>query len=81
MIIVEDYLTRKDGIKLIRRYSDKHLMLLQTDTGTEYAEAIDVENTPHIYEETENPITEDVLTAEQALDILMGGDGNGGADS
>lgn len=71
MIRREFYLTRKDGINLYRTYSDSGKMIRQTDTGIEYAEAIDVENTPHTYEETETDIA-DELTAEEALNILLG---------
>lgn len=73
MIISEDYMTRTDGVKLIRRYSDRHMMLRQIDTGAEYAEAIDVENSPHTYEETSTPITDgEFLDAQDALDMILG---------
>ena len=53
-------------------------MILQNETGTTYAEAIDVENAPYTYTETDEPIevTETDMTelAEKAkaYDILMG---------
>ena len=73
MIISEDYMTRADGVKLIRRYSDQRMMLRQTDTGAEYAEAVDVENSPHTYEETNTPITDGgFLEAQDALDMIFG---------
>ena len=38
--------------RLIRHYSDMPNMgLLQVDTGVEYAEAVDVNPTNHVYEE------------------------------
>lgn len=58
MIITEFYLKRKDGVKLYRRYSDKGVYILQNETGTKYSEAIDVENAPYTYIETNEPIEE-----------------------
>jgi hypothetical protein len=58
MIITEFYLKRKDGVKLYRRYSDKQVYLLQKETGIKYGEAIDVENAPYTYAETNEPIEE-----------------------
>ena len=59
MIIKEFYRTRKDGINLYRTYSDKGLIILQNETGVEYEEAIDVENAPYTYSETDKPIPEE----------------------
>ena len=56
MIIKEFYRTRKDGIKLYRTYSDNGFYILQNETGIEYEEAIDVENAPYTYSETDKPI-------------------------
>lgn len=56
MIVKEFYRTRKDGINLYRTYSDKELYILQNETGVEYTEAIDVENAPYSYSETDKPI-------------------------
>ena len=57
MAIVRDfYKTRADGVNLIRTYSDEGLYLRQLPTGIEYGEAIDVENAPFTYEETDIPI-------------------------
>lgn len=56
MVIKEFYRTRKDGVNLYRIYSDARMRILQNETGTEYDEAIDVENAPYTYSETENPI-------------------------
>ena len=56
MIIKEYFLTRKDGVKLYRTYSDKNKMILQIETGIKYAEAIDVENAPYTYQETDEDI-------------------------
>lgn len=59
MIVREFYRTRNDGVKLFRTYSDEGYCMLQVETGTEYAEAIDVENAPYTYIETKNKITEE----------------------
>ena len=56
MIIKEYFLTRKDGVKLYRTYSDKNKMILQIETGIKYDEAIDVEFAPYHYEETNEDI-------------------------
>lgn len=56
MIIKEFYRTRKDGIKLYRTYSDNGFYILQNETNIEYEEAIDVENAPYTYSETDKPI-------------------------
>ena len=56
MIIKEFYGQRKDGVVLHRTYSDIGMMILQNETGIEYAEAIDVEGAQYTYIETDNPI-------------------------
>ena len=56
MIIKEFYRTRKDGVNLYRTYSDKEVYILQNETGIEYTEAIDVENAPYTYSETDKSI-------------------------
>lgn len=58
MIIKEFYRTRKDGVNLYRTYSDINMYILQNETGVEYEEAIDVENAPYTYSETDKPIPE-----------------------
>ena len=56
MIIREFYLTRQDGVNLYRTYSDTNFYIKQVETGAEYAEAIDVENAPYTYVETDKII-------------------------
>ena len=56
MIKREYYMTRSDGVKLYRSYSDNGKMIIQLQTGIEYSEAIDVENAPYVYVETEHDI-------------------------
>lgn len=70
MIIREEYKTRMDGVKLFRTYSDEGKKIIQNETGIVYAEAVDVENTPYTYSESEEDIE---LTAEEALDLILGG--------
>lgn len=53
MIVREFYKTREDGVNLYRTYSTDNKLILQNETGVEYVEAIDVENAPYTYTETE----------------------------
>lgn len=53
MIVREFHRTRKDGVNLYRTYSDAGFTIIRND-GTEYDEAIDVENAPYTYTESEN---------------------------
>jgi hypothetical protein len=73
MIITEYYRTREDGVVLNRTYSDEGKMIIQNETGIEYAEAIDVENAPYTYSESTNNVETEELSAEEALDIIVGG--------
>lgn len=58
-MIVREYLkTRKDGIRLFRTYSDQHLYIIKEQTNELYEEAIDVENAPYTYIESNKPIEE-----------------------
>ena len=59
MVIREFYRTREDGVNLYRTYSDKGFMLRQVPTDILYSEAIDVEDAPYTYEETDILIDED----------------------
>lgn len=56
MIQTEFYGTQDSGTKLYRTYSDANMYIIQIETGFEYCEAIDVENAPYTYEETDKPI-------------------------
>ena len=53
MIVREFYRTRKDSVNLYRTYSDAGFTLIRND-GVEYDEAIDVEDAPYTYTESEN---------------------------
>lgn len=52
-VIKEFYREREDGVKLYRNYSDKGLKIKKVGTEEVYSEAIDVENAPYVYKETE----------------------------
>lgn len=56
MIIRKFYMTRKDGVNLYKTYSDKGVYIKKQGTDEKYDEAIDIENTPYTYEETEEII-------------------------
>jgi len=55
-IVREYYLTRKDGVKLYKTYSDKDKVIRKVGTNEEYDLAIDVENSAFVYEETDKDI-------------------------
>lgn len=60
MAVVKEYLmTRADGVRLYRSYSDRNFYIKQFPTLIEYAEAVDVENAPYVYIETDKPIEDD----------------------
>ena len=68
MVIKEYYTTRGDGVKLYRTYSDQGFLILQVETGIQYDEAIDVENAPYTYEETDEKIEQDELEREMEVE-------------
>ena len=77
MIDREFYGTREDGINLYRTYTDKNVYIHQEQTGAEYAiEAIDVENAPYTYTETDKPVegegASDIVQKAEAFDYLTG---------
>ena len=51
MVVREYYKTRKDSVRLFRSYSDKGVGIIQNETGIEYTEAIDIEDTQYTYTE------------------------------
>lgn len=54
-MIIEEVLNER----LVRHYSDEKKMMLQVETGIEYADAIDVIPCRYTYVETENLIPEE----------------------
>lgn len=59
MLKREFYEKREDGVNLYRTYSDENFKIKQIETGYIYDEAIDVEDAPYTYEETNIPIEEE----------------------
>ena len=53
MIKREFFTQRKDGVNLYRTYSDEQYKIKQVETGVVYDDAIDVENAPYTYVETD----------------------------
>lgn len=68
MVIIEYFKTREDGIKLYRTYSDEGYKILQVETRIQYDEAVDVENAPYTYKETD-VLIELINEKEQDFDI------------
>lgn len=56
MIVQEFYETRFDGVNLYRIYSDTNHYIRQKETGVVYSDAVDVEDAPYTYEETDELI-------------------------
>ena len=56
MIVKEYYGIRKDKVKLYKTYSDNNKIIHKIGTDEEYNIAIDVENAPFEYEETDKDI-------------------------
>ena len=65
MIKKEYFMTRVDGVKLYRTYSDTNHYIRQIETGNSYFNAIDVEDAPYTYEET------DKLIGEQEVENVL----------
>jgi hypothetical protein len=59
MIVRDFFETRSDGVRLFKTYSDSGLMIRQNESGNIYSEAVDVENAPFTYSETDEAIETD----------------------
>lgn len=70
MIKREFFKTRKDGVNLYKTYSDEGYRIIQIETGNIFDEAIDIENAPYTYEETDMPIEEENATEQDYLEAL-----------
>lgn len=71
MIVREFYRTRKDGVNLYKTYSDANKYIYKLGTEEVYSEAIDVENAPYQYEETEREIEKfEELLEESNEDVV-----------
>ena len=69
MIKRELYMTRNDGVKLYRTYSDNNFMIKQIESGNIYQEAIDVENSKNTYEETNEKIQIEEINSDNAEEL------------
>ena len=58
---------------VIRTYSDAGVKIRQIETNTLWNDAIDIKPVAFTYEETDEPIDDEPLDPQEALDILMGG--------
>lgn len=65
MIVKEFYETRADGVNLYRSYSDNGVHIRKVGTEEVYSEAVDVENAPYEYEETDIPTEENLGEATE----------------
>lgn len=63
MIAKEYYATRKDGVTLYRTYSTDGLKIRKVGTDEVYDEAIDVQGSSFVYEETTEKIEETEVNA------------------
>ena len=70
MIKKEFYKTRKDGVNLYKTYSDEGYRIKQIETSNVYDEAIDIEDAPYTYEETDMLIEEENATEQDYLKAL-----------
>ena len=73
-MIVQEIITLEDGRQFLHTYSDTKHKLLQVDTGAIYDETVDIVDTPHIYEESDEMIEESEPDDEyaEAGRILLG---------
>ncbi len=53
MIVKEFYKTRFDGVNLYRTYSGNGYLIKKIGTEEVYSEAVDIEDAPYTYEETD----------------------------
>lgn len=67
MIIIE---TLQDG--RMHTYSDAGLKIMQ-ETGAVYDDAVDQIGMTHTYTETDIPVGQEEISAEEALKIITGG--------
>ena len=56
----------------IRHYSDLNMKIKQIETNLLYEDAVDVQPCPYTYEETDISISDP--TAEELLEIIVGGE-------
>jgi hypothetical protein len=66
MVVKEFFRTREDSVNLYRNYSDINVKIKKVGTDEIYDEAIDVEDAPYVYEETDIPI--EIIEEEEETD-------------
>ena len=66
----EYYSTRMDGVKLYKTYSDNGFKIKKVGTNEVYDEAIDIENAPYTYVETEEKVQKYDNTKEMETSII-----------
>lgn len=72
MLIREYLTTRKDGVKLFKTYSDSGFYIRKVGTNEIYDLAIDVENAPFEYEETDKKIDRVIeRTSENTIRVFF----------
>ena len=74
MIKTENIIVR--GVQAVRTYSDAGMMIRQVETGNLYSDAVDVVPCRYTYTETDTPVPDTELSAEEALKIIVGSDNN-----
>lgn len=69
MLVKEFFQTRLDGINLYRTFSDSGFFIKKINTDEIYKEAIDIEYSNYIYEETDIliPTEEDEIQNDELL--------------
>ena len=73
-MIVKEFIELEDKVKLCRTYSDSFYKIKQVETGVIYDDAVDVEDAPYTYVETDiliENVNDDFLKA-RAYEILVG---------
>lgn len=60
------------GGMVIRHWSDQGMMIKQVETDTLWPDAVDVVPCQFTYVETDTPITDGEIDAEEALQIITG---------
>ena len=62
----------QDG-NVIRHYSDQGKMIRKVEDGSLWSAAVDVTPCQFTYEETDTPVPDEEIDAEEALRIITGG--------
>lgn len=70
-MIATEIIIAKNGVRMVRTYSDAGYRVKQDQTNIVYDEAIDNENSGYIYTETEE--SAEVMEPQEGLDTIFGG--------